>query len=210
MSNGKGYYYHHNNGERVDITWGDKISEALKERHKNIKFKKKCKRCGASFEASRNDAKWCSQKCATRANYRDISGALKKAKIFGANLLMGQGKQDKILNLIESSIDKPCRYCRKILTLENMSIDHIVAYGEAGMRYEKTERAKAYRRHMDRIENLQIICKICNANKGDFDHDEFAALLGMDDKHPGMVRKIKRRLSQSRMGWGAARKGRKS
>lgn len=197
-NDGSGHYYR--GDKRVDITWGDKISVGVKRAAKDRETTVVCEVCGSDFLASRERAKYCSPKCRYKNNYTDLEPIQKKAAVLGANLLMGAGKRDFLVELILNSLDKPCEYCREILTIDIASVDHIEAYGNS-----KDRKNKAFRQHMDRRDNLQIICASCNGSKGDFDHKEYAALLGLDDKFPGIVRKILRRLRQSKLSWGRKR-----
>lgn len=196
----KGHYYR--GDKRIDITWGDKISEGVKAANKEREFKRPCNRCGKIYTTCRETSKWCSQRCASQGNYNDVGGLKRKAKTLGANLLMGRGKQEKLMRLISESFVDPCKYCGEWLTLDTVSVDHKIAYGKDLDRYEKrSEENREVRRHMDRLENLQIICRSCNSNKGDFDDDEYEALLGLDEQFPGIRGKLLRRLAHSRVMW---------
>lgn len=185
--------------KKVDITWGDKISEGLKAYHQNNKTEKLCKACGETFIGTPN-AKWCSDECSYRANYTDADPLLKRASVAGANLLMGKGKKAWLIEFFKKAIDKPCRYCRQIITLENLSVDHIEAYGESKSRRNKKEN-KHIRLYMDRKENLQVICRACNSAKGDFSHIEYQALLDLDLKFPGIRDKLHKRLRMGALAW---------
>jgi len=202
LSSGKGYYYHHNNGARVDITWGDKISETMLKNNEKKSRLFKCKKCGESFKASNDNAKWCSQECRHAYHYTDQKDPIKKkAKQLSGSLLLGVGRTEKVMDLVSSALDTQCKYCKEILTLDTVSVDHIEPYGESKQRNDTSKAGQALRRKMDRIENLQIICRSCNGSKGDFNDKEFSFLLSLDDQFPGIVRKIQRRLQRAKLSW---------
>jgi 5-methylcytosine-specific restriction endonuclease McrA len=59
-----------------------------------------------------------------------------------------------------------CPYCRKGLSVKDVSLDHLVPLSRGGSTL---------------LANTQFICKGCNKSKGDMAHDEYFALLGMLD-----------------------------
>ena len=178
----------------------------VKKSYEKRKVEFSCAKCGKKFMNHMKNARYCSYECGKKATYYELPAIEKKAATMGANLLMGKGKRKALVGLIQDALDTPCIYCKKILTMETISIDHIEAYGSSKDRYDKkSAEGRILRAHMDRVENLRMICRSCNGSKGDFNHDEYQALLSMDDNFPGIVKKLKRRLQQAKMGWWAAR-----
>jgi 5-methylcytosine-specific restriction endonuclease McrA len=99
--------------------------------------------------------------------------------------------------LIRDAIGTTCRYCQGILTLENLTIDHIEPYRSSELRRNKAEN-KEHRRFMDRRENLQVICRKCNQIKLDLDHDQYSSLLAFLSGDEQMKDSVIRRLVMSR------------
>ena len=208
-NDGSGHYYR--DGKRIDITWGEKIADGVRKHYEQAMMKMNCVVCGSQFESPKKHAKYCSYECGKKSKYYDLPPIKKKARVLGANLLMGKGKGEILEGMIMNALDTPCRYCGEILTMETLSLDHIEAYGDSKARYNKSCPVnRELRRKMDRPENLQMICRSCNGSKGDFHHREFQALLDMDERYPGIVAKLRRRLQQAKMSWGTKRiRGRK-
>lgn len=181
-------------GEKwIAITWGTKITEGLKAREQLVK---QCKGCGAEFKVFKNNfkaARWCSWKCGYAARYTNREDpVMKKAIIWGANLLMGLGKFECLVGSIRYALGTKCRYCQTVLSLGNITIDHMEAYGSRENRQDRLIRLR-----LDRRENLQIICRDCNQLKGDLHHWQFIALLEFLNRDPKMKSIIIRRLRSS-------------
>lgn len=192
---GKGGYFR--NGKWIAISWGDKITTGLLA---IPEINVKCTVCGNNFLARKTHAemiKFCSQKCRFQKNYTDVEPLLKKSIIWGANLVMGIGKKDKLLGLVHSAVGKSCIYCGVNLTIENMSLDHKEAYSSTEIRRSKKEN-NPIRRHLDRIENLQVICRDCNSRKGDLHNVEYQALLLFLKQYPRMKGIIFNRIAMAR------------
>lgn len=80
-----------------------------------------------------------------------------------ARMLQSQLRLDKVSESLDVLIDfvesfDSCAYCLKILSYEEMSVDHIVP-GVRG------------------LDNIQIICRDCNFRKGALTDQEYRALL---------------------------------
>ena len=194
-NDGSGGYW--NNGKWIKITWGGKISKSLASKDKT---KVVCEGCGKEFEVFDYQAtltKWCGKKCSYANNYTNVADPItKKAIIVGANLVMGKGKREFLIGLIKAAIEKPCRYCQSLLTLDNINIDHMDSYKDTKKRRNKAKN-KEYREHLDRRSNLQIICKKCNQLKGELDHGQFMALKEFMATDPWIEIVITRRLRRS-------------
>ncbi len=190
----------------IAITWGDKIKESFKHRKK---IKKNCRNCGDEFQVFEPQAKtalWCSTKCGYETRYTNQPDPIKKkAMVIGANLRMGKGKQDFIMTAVRAALGAPCRYCEQTITLENINCDHIEAYKSNAIRRNKAEN-REIRQHMDRRENLQMICKACNQLKGELDHSQFVALKEFLATDEWLEIVITRRLRMSRAPFGHRRK----
>jgi 5-methylcytosine-specific restriction endonuclease McrA len=120
--------------------------------------------------------RWCSWDCRYKGNYLDKDGIEKKAIITGANLLMGAGKKQWLMEQIEAHLGKACKYCATILDLENMTFDHKEPYKSQEKRRNKIENA-SLRRRLDAKENLHVICQPCNQVKGAMALADFESLL---------------------------------
>lgn len=179
----------------IQITWGDKISKGLMKQPTKVM---QCVGCGANFEAvlSRGP-KWCSQACRHKVKYTDVRGIEKKAIVIGANILMGRGKREFLMSLISNALGTSCLYCDTKITLENMGLDHKDAYKTSAARNNKKPGTKEFRRHMDRQENLQIICKGCNQIKGSMDAVQFERLLDFLKTDEDMRKTVLTRLKRS-------------
>jgi len=106
--------------------------------------------------------------------YRD------KAKKLIVNLHLGAGATDYVEKLIDEAIDKPCKYCGENITIENMRIDHIIPLLRSRIPNKKHKKNVYTKEELDVLydkENIQVICKECNAIKGSLSEDDFVWLL---------------------------------
>lgn len=184
----------------IEITWGDKISKSLRSLERATIT---CEVCRKDFEVPKNArfrTRFCSRQCGQTANYTNVTGVRKKAIVISANLLMGKGKTEKVEALLNAAMGSPCRYCREILTLENISIDHKEPYGDFNRR-DKSPETKEARAKLDRIENLEAVCFTCNGMKNKLFDYEYQALIDFLDAHPRMKPIILQRMRQAI--WGA-------
>ena len=67
-----------------------------------------------------------------------------------------------IRKMFLDSYGKGCKYCDKQLKLNTIACDHIIPLSKGG---DST------------VENLQLICRSCNARKGPLDESDFAILI---------------------------------
>lgn len=147
---------------------------------------------------------YCNKKCQYAARAKDP--IRKKAFTMSSFITYGgKGKLDYFDGLLRSKLDSPCRYCSTLLTLENVSLDHIEPFATSEAR-----RNPLIKRQLDRSDNLQIICRGCNQMKGNLSHDDFVKLLDFLDKNPSISAYVRKKLSQSNIMWThkrAAKKG---
>lgn len=108
----------------------------------------------------------------------------------------GQNKRAYFTAWLRRAIGTPCLYCEGPLTLENVSLDHKRAFGSS-LRRLPGPATRLERLLLDRIENLQLICKLCNSTKSDLDADEFEALLEFLKDRPRLKEKLFRRLRRA-------------
>lgn len=160
-----------------------------------------CLLCNAEFNAYNGVAKYCSLKC--RQDFFVQTPVDKKVRSLSANLRMGKGKKEFVKGLIAGAIDTNCPYCKVQLTILNISLDHKIAINSSKLRRGV---ATEERRYADRADNLQIICRACNAHKSNFDHEEYLLLLEFLEKYPIIKKKMFRRLSHSGAMWSFRRK----
>lgn len=138
---------------------------------------------------------YCNKKCQYAARAKDP--IRKKAFTMSSFITFGgKGKLEYFDNLLRSKLNTPCRYCTTLLTLENVSLDHIEPF-------VTTEARKnlAIKRQMDRASNLQIICRGCNQMKGNLSHENFVKLMDFLDKNPSISAYVRKKLSQSNIMW---------
>ena len=157
----------------------------------------RCILCGKGFHSKRPDfAKFCSKKCSYKKNYKGKPPLEKKAITIGANLIMGGDKKVYLMSEMDYHIGTPCKYCGIELTLENLTFDHKVAYKRTELRKNKAQN-RDIRLHMDRPQNLQVICKSCNQLKGELDDDQYQRLVDFLETDPWIKIVINRRLKRS-------------
>lgn len=131
-----------------------------------------------------------------------LSPIEKKALALGAKITLGKGKKEFLEKLVRDSIGKHCVYCKDMLVLETLSLDHIKPFGETKLRVNKV-----YAKALNIQDNLQIICKRCNAMKSNLPHEKFMKLLAFLDTDIVLREYVFKRLAQSNVMW-SFRKGR--
>lgn len=72
--------------------------------------------------------------------------------------------KNDIFDLVSAEYGMACKYCQTQLTYKNYVCDHILPLSRGG----ESEK-----------ENLQIICKTCNTQKGPMFEDEYLALIAL-------------------------------
>ena len=168
-------------------------------------FEFTCEGCGKT----RTDGyvahqRYCDKKCQYAARAKDP--IRKKAFTMSSFITFGgKGKLEFFDALLRSKLNTPCRYCGSLLTVDNVSIDHIEPFVTTAAR-----KNPLIKKRLDRSDNLQIICRGCNQMKGNLSHDNFVKLLDFLDKNPGISVYVRKKLSQSNIMWShkrAANKG---
>ena len=81
---------------------------------------------------------------------------------------------EELRRLIYDNYGTPCKYCGKILKLDNMVVDHIIPISRQGS---------------SNIDNLQVICKTSNGVKGSLSEDNLQLLLEWLDSVPEDLKK---------------------
>lgn len=101
---------------------------------------------------------------------RAVTKILKKTKR-SYNSLISRSKRnnveykvtlDELRKLVNNNYNKKCKYCKKLLRINNYQIDHLIPISKGGP---------------SNIENLEIICATCNRIKGSLSYKHFMLLL---------------------------------
>jgi 5-methylcytosine-specific restriction endonuclease McrA len=119
-----------------------------------------------------------------------ISKILKRA-ITVKNSLVSRSKKsgvectitvEELREMMYAAYGQKCKYCDKILTIDNMVIDHIIPISRGGT---------------SNRENLQIICKTSNSMKGSLMESDYKILLDwLDSVSEELKKDITIRLSR--------------
>jgi len=155
----------------------------------------KCIECGKEFIGP-ECKKCCSDACSRDHNYYVDDPIVKKARTLGGCITFGKGKTEFLTKLITNSLNKECKYCNNILTINNISLDHIIPFNTISNRKDKQ-----ISRELNVRDNLQIICKKCNQRKGNLPENEFIILLDFLKQHPILNDFVLNKLSQSNLFW---------
>ena len=81
---------------------------------------------------------------------------------------------DDLYKLMYESYGCKCKYCHKILTIDNMVFDHTIPISKGG---DSTP------------ENMQVICRTSNSMKGSLTEENFLMLLNWLDTAPEELKK---------------------
>lgn len=181
----------------------ENIKMALRKPDYRIKHstQKNCLNCNNVFFAYTYQQKLCSEKCkyGYELKTRLSDPIARKAFTISGSISMGIGKREYFLALIKDNLGKNCKYCNSILSLDNMSIDHIEPFRSSKIRHGKEY--LGLKKHFDRKENLQVICRPCNKLKSDMNHNEFIKLLEFLNANITIKEKIIKRLARSDIMW---------
>lgn len=90
---------------------------------------------------------------------------------------------EELRQLMYDNYGTSCKYCGRILDINNLVIDHIIPLSKGGS---------------SNIENLQVICKTSNSMKGSLDEQNFQLLLEWLDKEAPEELKIDLSIRLSR------------
>lgn len=122
-----------------------------------------------------------------------------KVKSLSSNLRWDRAwgsKKEFFHNLISCTLSKPCPYCGIEITLENMSLDHKEPFSSNEARRDVKEHHR-----LNNPKNLHIVCRDCNAIKGNLTHEQYKKLLKFLNKEPEIKEYIMKRLKQSKVIW---------
>ena len=192
---GSGGYWR--GGKWIAITWGHKISGALRSPESKALKQMTCLNCGKQM-MRRSNTKWCSQECSYHGAKRFANQWDRKAITSGAGLRLGPGKRQMVSDLFRGAIDKPCTYCGAVVTMDNAHIDHKTPItGIRGTPLGAT---------LDRLDNLQVICRKCNIAKSNLTDVKFRKLLAFLRSDPELYGVVWRRLGMQGHGWSALKR----
>jgi hypothetical protein len=162
---------------------------------------KECLVCNNWFRSYSGIAAYCNV-CKDK-RYLAYEPIKRKASSLGGNVRGGKGKIAWIVERLTESLGSPCKYCSTILTLQNISLDHIEPFGSSELRRTLVGKERLY---IDRRENLQLICRKCNVIKDKIPHESFVNLLEFLSTDPILQENVLNRLNQSGLLWHFKRK----
>jgi 5-methylcytosine-specific restriction endonuclease McrA len=130
-------------------------------------------------------------KCCHKRNLNKVVSKIMKRTASAKQGLVTRSKKygvecnitvDELRHLVYESYGKSCKYCGRIMTINNLVFDHIIPISRSGTSNK---------------ENLQIICKTSNGMKGSLTEEHFDILLEWLKTVPEELQKdIRVRLSK--------------
>ena len=122
----------------------------------------------------------------------------KKVRNYVVTLKWGKGSTNKVREMLIEVLGKPCYYCGKELTLDNIQLDHKKPMLRSfdlidGKLIIQNPPAKDFIR-LNRPQNLRFICEICNLTKGHLPENEFKKLIEFLNKNKRLKGYIKMAL----------------
>ena len=119
----------------------------------------------------------------------------KKVRNYVHTLKWGRGSTNKVREMLIEVLGKPCYYCGKELTLDNIQLDHKKPMLRTfdivdGIQNPPT---KDFIR-LNHPQNLRFICKMCNLTKGHLPEKEFKKLIDFLNKNKRLKGYIKMAL----------------
>ena len=125
--------------------------------------------------------------------YSDIFN--KKIKNYVHALKWGKGSTKKVREMLTEALDKPCYYCGKKLTLDNIQLDHKKPMFRTFdiINGVQNPPIKDFVR-LNRPQNLRFICRICNLTKGTLPENEFKKLIDFLNRNKRLKGHIKMAL----------------
>ena len=126
---------------------------------------------------------------------------VKRAMSISSSITFGAGKKEFFVSLVRNAIGKHCPYCGVMLTLESMSLDHKIPFGETKYRMNKL-----IQKQLNKPENFQIIDKKCNTIKGNLSHEKFKKLMDFLNEDYVLKEYIYKKLTQSSLMWSFRKK----
>lgn len=188
---------------------GYKQTEEHKFKSRESRFKKNgksiCPICGKEFNLYRKYIITCGNKNCfleyRKLKYKNLSTEnpfeSKVIRLF-STIRLGKGKKKVSTQILKDALEKPCRYCGTKINLENASVDHKEPRTQSKV-YNRRNKRMSYSYEeissLDKKENLQIICRICNQRKGNFNDIEFKKLLNFLSSEPQIKDKIFKRFN---------------
>src|SRR3990167_3727798 len=183
-----------------------KMSVAMYAQHEKLKGAGKeccCPTCGKTFRQGRQkNQRFCSENCCKRQGQ-----ALKTSNPFEhriwsmSNNLLLKDRKNVVRRLIGVALGTKCPYCGTLLMLENVSLDHKEPIGARVFRLKQAMHHNE-RRESDRVENLHIVCRKCNALKGALNHEQFLKLLEFLSQDDSMKEIVLMRLRRAAVVFG--------
>lgn len=159
-----------------------------------------CKGCGKKMENGYTKLQiYCNSNC----KYKALSAnpIEKRAFTLSSNIAFGKGKKEFFVKLVTEHLNKHCIYCKDMLKIETMSLDHIIPFGET-----KWRNNKLYQKQLNKLENLQIICKRCNQMKGNLPHAKFVKLLTFLNTDLEIKKYVIAKMAQGSIMWSFKRR----
>lgn len=120
-----------------------------------------------------------------------------KASKFVQGLHWGKGGQDRMVTLMQKFLGQKCKYCDKIVTLENCSLDHKTPVLRSKLSTMPKEQIDA----LNSADNLQLLTRDCNKAKGKIPDEKFQKLMDFLDTDPILKVLVWEKLRQSQMIW---------
>lgn len=119
----------------------------------------------------------------------------KKVRNYVYTLKWGKGSTEKVREMLIEVLGKPCYYCGKELTLENIQMDHKKPMLRTFDIVDGIQNPpiKDFIR-LNRPQNLRFICKMCNLTKGHLPENEFKKLNNFLNKNKKLKYYIKSAL----------------
>lgn len=145
---------------------------------------------------------------AENAKRKELNPVRYKAWTFTDHLRWGKGGTDRMEEFLITYLGKPCVYCGITLELSNCSLDHKVPLIRNRMKHRAKNSHNKLSQYTDeevaflnRIENLQVICKTCNMIKSDIPHEDFIKLMKFLDNEPNLKLMVINRMRRSNLIW---------
>lgn len=111
----------------------------------------------------------------TQRSYNSLIARSKKYKVEYKITL------DELRSLINDNYNKECKYCKRILRVNNYQIDHLIPISKGGP---------------SNLDNLQILCSSCNRIKGSFSEKNLLLLFEwLKEQDKDFARDLKIRLA---------------
>lgn len=166
-----------------------------------------CDYCGAKIDLYSEKQTTCGnyecKKKLDKEKYRVLTNGdpiIYKARTLSSTIRAGKGKQKIMENFLRENLGKPCKYCERIITLENASIDHKIPRINSKVYNRKTKKmtyTAQELRQIDSLDNLQIICRECNFLKNDFTDNQYIRLAKFIRENEDIGIKLRARLNRS-------------